>query len=104
MKEKNFKKVFYNIKEKNIICKDLDFNMHDKRAWISFEEKPSRMEDCYFLGEMRLENCGKFEDYVKEKERTGPRDPEIPGLFTVLKYFNEWKKVNYNQMILKQKL
>ena len=91
MKNANIKKLFYNFKEKRLIGKDLNFNMHDRLAWISFEEKPSRKEDCYFLGEMILEDCGKFAYYVTEKERIGPRDPPLPDLTTILKYFKEWK-------------
>jgi len=86
------KKLFYNFKDKKFIVKDVDFEMHKKEAWISIEEKPSRKDDCYFLGEMSLSICGKFADYVKEKERIGRIDPALPDLITVLKYFKEWKE------------
>jgi hypothetical protein len=86
------KKLFYNFKDKKFIVKDLNFDMHSKEAWISIEEKPSRKDDCYFLAEMSLELCGKFADYVKEKERIGVRDPPFPNLTTVLQYYKEWKE------------
>ena len=85
------KKLFYNFKDKKFIVKDLNFDIHNKEAWIT-EERPSRKDDCYFLGEMELEVCGKFADYVREKERIGPRDPDLPDLTIVLKYFKEWKE------------
>jgi hypothetical protein len=92
MENTKMKKLFYNFKDKKFIVKDLNFDMHDKEAWISFEENPSRKDDCYFLEEMSLKVCGKFADYVKEKERIGRRDPSLPDLATVLKYFKEWKE------------
>ena len=85
------KKLFYNFKGKKFIVKDLNFDMHNKEAWISFEENPSRKDDCYFLGERSLEVCGKFADYVKEKERISVRDPPFPELAKVLQYFKEWQ-------------
>ncbi len=92
MKYTNIKKLFYNFKQKKLICKDLDFNINDKHVLISFEEKPSRKEDCYFLGEMTLEDCGKFAYYIREKERIGVRDEPLPELTMLLKYFKEWQK------------
>lgn len=86
------KKLFYNFKDKKFIVKDLNFDMHNKEAWISIEENPSRKDDCYFLGEMSLEVCGKFAFYVREKERIGVRDEPFPGLAKVLEYFKEWKE------------
>jgi hypothetical protein len=85
-------KIFYNFRDKKLIAKDIDFNMHDKQAWRSIEEKPSRKNDCYFLGEMSLEDCGKFEDYVRDKERIGIRDEPLPAMPILLKYFEEWKE------------
>jgi hypothetical protein len=92
MKDTNIKKLFYNFKDKKFIGKDFDFNMHDNRSWISFEEKPSRKKECHFLGEMSIDHCGEFNSYVIERERIGPRDPEFPELTTVLEYFKEWNE------------
>jgi hypothetical protein len=89
------KKIFYNFKDKNLIVKDLDFNMHDKLAWRSAEEKPSRKNDCHFLAEMSPEDCGKFEHYVRDKERIGIRDEPLPALPILLKYFEEWKETYF---------
>jgi hypothetical protein len=89
------KKLFYNFKDKKFIVKDLNFDMHNKEAWISFEEKPSRKEDCYFLGEMSLQDCGKFHGFVLDKERIGVRDESLPELPVLLKYFKEWQKPDH---------
>jgi len=91
MENSEIKKFFYNFKYKKFIVKDLDFDMKDKHAWKSIEEKPSRKEDCHFLGEMSWEDYGKFTSYVKEKEGIGPREAPYPALPILLKYFEEWK-------------
>jgi hypothetical protein len=86
------KKLFYNFRDRKFIVKDLNFDMYNKEAWISIDERPSKKDDCCFLGEMELEICGKFADYIREKERIGVRDPPFPDLTTVLQYYKEWKK------------
>ena len=37
---RNEKKLFYNFKDKKLILKDLNFNMHGKRTWISMDAQP----------------------------------------------------------------
>jgi len=85
------KKLFYDFQKKELIVKNIDFNMHDKRAWISIDANPSRKEDCFYLGEMTLGDCGNFAHYVTAEERTCMRNPPFPALPILLKYFEEWK-------------
>jgi hypothetical protein len=95
MENPNKQKYFYNFKNKEFIVKDIDFDMHNKQAWKSIEEKPSRKENCYFIGEMSREDYGLFRYYIGEKIRIGVRDEPLPALPILLKYFAEWKASSF---------
>ena len=92
MNHTTIKKLFYDFKKRELIVKDTDLNTHDKKAWIPIDANPSRKDDCFYLGDLSLQDCGKFADYVKEEERTCMRDPPFPELSKILYYYEEWKE------------
>lgn len=86
-------KLFYNFKKKEFIVKPLSFSMLDKKVWFNTAEKPSKKDDCFYLGEMSEGDRSSLIEYVKDQERIGVRDPDLPELSKVLQYFKEWKEI-----------
>lgn len=94
MEKIEVKRCFYNFKYRFFFVKNLDFDMYNYQAWKSTEANPSRKDDCHFFGEFNSKDFGKFENFVKENERIGVRDPILPELKEVLEYFRIWKENN----------